>query len=161
MAQEESKEPKRRHQTLIMNNQQMLREIRESLKHLQRGKDPPIGTPSDQARTVASASSETNSASSVSLASSNSGKFHNQARRFSGSGHAETLAKIRSSLEPYAASESGYSSCSESSNYVDINRQFLHQLVAIGFDEVSTVLILKFVYKIIDNFSMFYELPAP
>lgn len=136
MAQEESKEPKRRqgHQTLIMNNQQMLREIRESLKHLQRGKDPPIGTPTGEARTTASVSSET-SATSVSLAPSSSTKSSHQARRFSGSGHAETLAKIRSSLEPYAASESGYSSCSESST-ADINRQFLHQLVAIGFDEV-------------------------
>lgn len=141
MAQEDSKDTRKRHPTLIMNNQYMLREIKENLKHLQRRKPAQIGTPSNEARTTASASSE-DAACSVSLTPSTSSKYSHQARRFSGSGHAETLAKIRSSLEPYAASESGYSSCSETPNS-DVNRQYLHQLVTIaGFDEVILNILL-------------------
>jgi hypothetical protein len=142
MAQEEIK---KRPPTLVMNSHQMLREIRESLLHLRRQpQDPLTGMPATDVRTSGAPTSENASSSVSSTPGMPNSRYPLQTRRFSGSGHAETLAKIRSSLEPYAASESGYSSCSESnaSNTDGIHRQFLHQLVAIGYDEVSLIPII-------------------
>lgn len=141
MAQEDIK---KRPTTMVMNSHQMLREIRESLIHLRRQpQDSKSGIPTTEVRTTGAPTSENAACSLTSTPGVPNSRYPLQNRRFSGSGHAETLAKIRSSLEPYAASESGYSSCSEStaSSTDGINRQYLKQLVAIGYDEVSFTLI--------------------
>lgn len=146
MAQEDIK---KRPPTMVMNSQQMLREIRESLLHLRRQpQDPKCGVPVTEVRTTAAPTSENAASSITSTPGIPNSRYPLQNRRFSGSGHAETLAKIRSSLEPYAASESGYSSCSESTaSYTDgISRAYLKQLVAIGYDEVSYVILILFSY---------------
>lgn len=62
---------------------------------------------------------------------------HNPNRRFSG--HARALAEIRSSLKPFEATESGYSSCNEGQSCTQpesINKQVLDQLRAAGVEEV-------------------------
>lgn len=102
--------------TYVGNHPQMLRDINDTLRHL-RNRQP---TPE-----ALNGNGTTNAP-------------RQPPRRISGQ-HAKALAEIRSSLEPYAASESGYSSCSECStpSAETVNRQFLNQLKAVGYDEVS------------------------
>lgn len=111
--------------TFVGNQQQMLRDIRENLRHLHRQSPKPQG--SEGAKVCGSEAPNGN---------------RQQNRRISGQ-HQKALAEIRSSLEPYATSESGYSSCSECStpSADGINRQYLNQLKAIGYDEVSRLLL--------------------
>lgn len=122
----------------VGNHQQMLRDIKQSLKHLTR--QPEVKNsqqPSDSAIKTTSAIFEpTNQASGL----SNKPMVHNPSRRFSG--HARALAEIRSSLKPFEATESGYSSCNEGQSCTQpesINKQVLDQLRAAGVEEVCHV----------------------
>lgn len=120
----------------VGNHQQMLRDIKQSLKHLTR--QPEVKNsqqPNDSAIKTTSAIFEpTNQASGL----SNKPMVHNPSRRFSG--HARALAEIRSSLKPFEATESGYSSCNEGQSCTQpesINKQVLDQLRAAGVEEES------------------------
>lgn len=122
----------------VGNHQQMLRDIKQSLKHLTR--QPEVKTsqqPSDSATKTTSAIFEpANQVSGV----SNKPMVHNPNRRFSG--HARALAEIRSSLKPFEATESGYSSCNEGQSCTQpesINKQVLDQLRAAGVEEVCCI----------------------
>lgn len=144
MADQETR-PKR--QQYVGNSQKMLSEIRESLKHLKR-KPENSQLPQRQAIETRTKGAITENVSTVPTSSAPAQQLSNATRSFplnnnrrsSVQSYAQQLAEIRSSLEPYATCESGYSSCSECStpSAETMNRQFhsfLQQLVAIGFDE--------------------------
>lgn len=131
-------EPTRR-TTYVGNSQQMLRDIKKSLQHLkrqpeqpQRLSQQPVATPSSNtATTVVHEQTTQPNASRIA---------HNPNRR--GMSHAKALAEIRSSLKPFEATESGYSSCSE--NGEAINKQYLmSQLKAMGLDEDTATEAIK------------------
>lgn len=131
-------EPTRR-TTYVGNSQQMLRDIKKSLQHLkrqpeqpQRLSQQPAATPSSNtATTVVHEQTTQPNASRIA---------HNPNRR--GMSHAKALAEIRSSLKPFEATESGYSSCSE--NGEAINKQYLmSQLKAMGLDEDTATEAIK------------------
>lgn len=151
MAEQETR-PKR--QVYVGNSQRMLSEIRESLKHLKRKpenvqqKQQTIETRTSAAFTenVSTAPSSSGTSQHLTNATRNFPHNNNNNNRRSSYGHpsyAPQLAEIRNSIEPYfyGACESGYSSCSECStpSAETINKQFLHQLVTIGFEEVGRV----------------------
>lgn len=119
----------------VGNSQQMLRDIKQSLRHLKRQPEqqrPETTRISQQPATSAGS----NSVTVGQHAEPNTTKpmAQNSSRRIS---HAKALAEIRSSLKPFETTESGYSSCSESGE--SINKQFLSQLKALGFDEVRNM----------------------
>ena len=125
----------------VGNHQQMLRDIKQSLKHLTRQPEVRTTQQTVASNTISKINStgveQTAQASGVNV--SNKPMVHNPNRRFSG--HARALAEIRSSLKPFETPESGYSSCSESPSCTQpvgetINKQVLEQLRAIGLDEV-------------------------
>lgn len=131
-------EPTRR-TTYVGNSQQMLRDIKKSLQHLkrqpeqpQRLSQQPAATPSSNtATTVVHEQTTQPNASRIA---------YNPNRR--GMSHAKALAEIRSSLKPFEATESGYSSCSE--NGEAINKQYLmSQLKAMGLDEDTATEAIK------------------
>lgn len=121
-----------RRTTYVGNSQQMLRDIKKSLQHLKRQPEQPqrlsqqaAATPSSNAATTV-VHEQTTQANATRI-------VHNPNRR--GMSHAKALAEIRSSLKPFEATESGYSSCSE--NGEAFNKQYLMgQLKAMGLDEV-------------------------
>lgn len=120
-----------RRTTYVGNSQQMLRDIKKSLQHLKRQPEQPqrlsqqaAATPSSNAATTV-VHEQTTQANATRI-------VHNPNRR--GMSHAKALAEIRSSLKPFEATESGYSSCSE--NGEAFNKQYLMgQLKAMGLDE--------------------------
>lgn len=132
-------EPPPRPKIFVGNSQQMLRDIKQSLKHLTRQPEARISQ-----QTAASNEGPKINATVVDPRAqqasgvANRPMVHNPNRRFSG--HAKALAEIRSSLKPFETPESGYSSCSESSTCAQpagesINKQVLEQLRAIGLDD--------------------------
>ena len=144
MAEQETR-PKR--QVYVGNSQKMLSEIRESLKHLKR--KPENSQQRQQTIETKTSAAFTENVSTAPTSSASSQHFTNTTRSYTlnnnnrRSSYAPQLAEIRSSLEPYfyGTCESGYSSCSECStpSAETINKQFLQQLVAIGFEEVGSV----------------------
>lgn len=142
MAEGEQPKPK----IFVGNHQQMLRDIKQSLKHLTRqpeGRNP-------QQTAASSSTGPRKNATVVESTAQGSGAVnktmvHNPNRRFSG--HAKILAEIKSSLKPFETPESGYSSCSEGPSCTSpesINKQVLDQLRAIGLDEESATEALRF-----------------
>ncbi|EDO36033.1 predicted protein, partial [Nematostella vectensis] len=124
---------KTRPQPYVGNSQQMLKEIRESLKHLprqQQGQQPTGDVRTSGATTcITPVTTQLN---------------RGQQNRVNANGKARALAEIRNSLEPYAACESGYSSCTESTAHLEnINKQLNHQLMAIGYDQDAAAYALK------------------
>lgn len=118
----------------VGNSQQMLRDIKQSLRHLKR--QPEQQRPEATRISQQPATSAGSNAVIVGHAEPNATRpmAQNPNRRIS---HAKALAEIRSSLKPFETTESGYSSCSESGE--SINKQFLSQLKALGFDEVCII----------------------
>lgn len=125
-------EPAARRIAYVGNSQLMLRDIKQSLRHLSRQPEQRVqeasrisqqpATSGSNVATVAETASQSNASRSMA---------QNPNRRIS---TARALAEIRSSLKPFETTESGYSSCSESGE--SINKQFLSQLKAMGLDEV-------------------------
>lgn len=124
-------EPAARRIAYVGNSQLMLRDIKQSLRHLSRQPDQrpeatrisqQSATPGSNVATVAETTLQANASRPMA---------QNSNRRIS---TARALAEIRSSLKPFETTESGYSSCSESGEA--INKQFLSQLKAMGLDEV-------------------------
>lgn len=113
----------------VGNSQQMLRDIKQSLRHLKR--QPEQQRP--EATRISQQPATSAGSNSVTVGEPNATRplAQNPNRRIS---HAKALAEIRSSLKPFETTESGYSSCSESGE--SINKQFFSTLKALGFDEV-------------------------
>ena len=138
MAEGEQPKPK----VYIGNQQQMLRDIKQSLKHLTRQPEVRATQQTVASNTISKVNStgvEATAQASGLVNVANKPMVHNPNRRFSG--HTRALAEIRSSLKPFETPESGYSSCSESPSCTQpvgetINKQALEQLRAIGLDEV-------------------------
>lgn len=122
----------------VGNSQQMLRDIKQSLRHLKR--QPEQQRPETTRILQQPATSAGSSSVTVGHAEPNAARSmaQNPSRRIS---RARALAEIRSSLKPFETTESGYSSCSESGE--SINKQFLSQLMAMGFDEVCIMIALS------------------
>ena len=119
----------------VGNSQQMLRDIKQSLRHLKRQPEqqrPETTRISQQPATSAGCNSVT--VGQHAEPNATRPMAQNPNRRIS---HAKALAEIRSSLKPFETTESGYSSCSESGE--SVNKQFLNQLKALGFDEVCNM----------------------
>ena len=142
---EQKTRPKR--EVYVGNSQKMLMEIRESLKHLKR--KPENVHQKQQFSETRTSAAFTENVSTTPTSSATSQHLANAVRTFPmsnqrRSSYAQQLAEIRNSIEPYVhgTCESGYSSPSECStpSAESINKQFLQQLVAIGFEEVSEVL---------------------
>ena len=115
----------------------MLRDIKQSLRHLKRQPEqqrPETTRILQQPATSAGSNSVT--VGQHAEPNTTRSMAQNPNRRITGS-HAKALAEIRSSLKPFETTESGYSSCSESGE--SINKQFLSQLKALGFDEVCNM----------------------
>lgn len=128
-----SREEQMKPKVFVGNSQQMLRDIKQSLKHLTR---QPEGR--TQQTTASNAGARVNATVVEQAAVMNRPIGHNPNRRFSG--HAKALAEIRSSLKPFEAPESGYSSCSESTSSTQpageaISKRLLEQLKVMGLDE--------------------------
>lgn len=138
--------------TYVGNSQQMLRDIKQSLKHLSRQPEA-RGTQQTTASNTGPKGSATvvEAVSQASGVAANRPMVHNPNRRFSG--HAKALAEIRSMLKPFETPESGYSSCSESSSCTQpagesINKQVLEQLRAMGLDEVCVSNYVHFTFDV-------------
>ena len=129
-----------RPKVFVGNSQQMLRDIKQSLKHLTRQPETKTQQPSQAVNAGLKANTTVVEQPPQSSVVVNRPVGHNPSRRFSG--HAKALDQIRSSLKPYEAPESGYSSCTESCSTSQpagetINKQVLEKLRMLGFDEVQ------------------------
>ena len=121
---------------LVGDGQQMLRDIKQSLKHFTRQSETKTQQPSaSNAGPKANTTVEEQEPQSSLVVNRPVG--HTPNRRFLG--HASALDQIRI---PYEASESGYSSCAESCNSSQsaeetIDEEVLEKLRVLGFDEVQ------------------------
>lgn len=124
-------EPAARRIAYVGNSQQMLRDIKQSLRHLSRQPEQRPEAPRISQQPASSSSNVATVAEIPPQANASRTMTQNPSRR---TFTARALAEIRSSLKPFETTESGYSSSSECGE--SMNKQFLSQLRAMGLDEV-------------------------